>query len=341
MSVPTKFYLFKRNNGIYYYGYLEDGRKRWKSIKCRRKDEALKVLTDVKSLLHQKPPVQTVTQFIGEFLPYGRVNLQPKTVDGYEAALRQLASLSGDIPLAAVTRRHIDAFKGKRLEKVKPATLNIELRSLRAAFNVALRWGLIEKNPFAKVQLARIPQLPPTYLSQEDFVRLLALIQEKWLKELMLFAVSTGLRRGEMVNLRWEDVDLVRRIIHIQSHEGFRTKNGKYRIIPLNDAVYNLLVEKAKQTKKEYVFTRRGYKMGESYITHRFKYYVRKAELSENIRWHSLRHTHASWLVQKGASLYEVQKLLGHSSSKVTEIYSHLQPEQLHDTVNKIKIELN
>ena len=72
-----------------------------------------------------------------------------------------------------------------------------------------------------------------------------------------------------------------------------------------------------------------------------FKKYAKKAALSEQVHFHSLRHTFASWLVQDGVSLYAVQKRLGHSSISVTQVYSHLQPEQLHETVNRLKINVN
>ncbi len=144
-----------------------------------------------------------------------------------------------------------------------------------------------------------------------------------------------------MLNLRRQDVDLMRKLIQIYSTGTFRTKEGKRRTIPMSDAVHAMLSGKEVRATGELVFARRGLKIGKSFLQHRFKFYVREAKLPEGLHWHSLRHTHAGWLVQGGASLYEVQKLLGHSSSRVTEIYSHLQPEQLHQTVNRLDIQLN
>lgn len=135
------------------------------------------------------------------------------------------------------------------------------------------------------------------------------------------------MRRGELLNLRWQDVDLQRRLIHIQSTPTFRTKQGRKLVIPLNDTAFYML---------------NGKQIFDGRLTHAFKKAVRRAQLEKDgLHFHSLRHTFASWLVQHGASLYKVQKLLGHSSSKVTEIYSHLQPEQMHSTVNWITLPLN
>ncbi len=79
----------------------------------------------------------------------------------------------------------------------------------------------------------------------------------------------------------------------------------------------------------------------ESWVSHKFKYYVYALRLTDNrLHFHSLRHTFASWLVQDGVSLYSVQKLLGHSSNNVTQVYAHLQPEQLHSTVERLQIHI-
>ena len=84
------------------------------------------------------------------------------------------------------------------------------------------------------------------------------------------------------------------------------------------------------------VFARSGNRLSQSYVEHKFKQYVRSAGLKENLKFHSLRHTFATWLVQNGASIYEVQKLLGHSDIKTTQIYAHLMASELHSTVNRI-----
>jgi site-specific recombinase XerD len=103
-----------------------------------------------------------------------------------------------------------------------------------------------------------------------------------------------------------------------------------------------LLTSRQGKSASEFVFTLNDKPILKGWVTALFKKYVRRAKLSNgHLHFHSLRHTFASWLVQKGATLYEVQKLLGHRSSKVTEVYSHLQPEQMHSTVNRIDLQLN
>jgi len=244
-------------------------------------------------------------------------------------------------PSVAVPINTIDLFKTDRLKTLSPTTLNIELRTLRAAFYTAVRWKIITDNPFKGVPLVRVPERQPTYFSKEEFQRFIEVISEKWFRDLVIVAVYTGLRRGELLNLRLKDIDFQRKLIHIQSDANFRTKYGKRRIVPLSDGAWRILWPRFENATSDFVFTRNGKRILESNATHKLKAYVRKAGLDQNLHFHSLRHTFASWLVQDGVSLYEVQKLLGHSNIAVTQVYSHLQPEGLHATVNRIVVPLN
>jgi integrase len=342
MAVPTKFYLFHRANGFYYVGYFADGRKRWKSTGCTTKHDALRVVRNLPELFREKPPAVTLSQFTSDFLKHADSVYSPGNVVLYDYALDYFLEAAGDLPLSVVTQKHVDEFKASRLAVGKSAvTVNRELRSLRAAFTYAVRWQLIGSNPFAGVQLVKVPDRLPPFLSRADFQKLFDKIKENWLRELVFFAVSTGLRRGEMINLRWQDVDLGRRVMHIQSAGNFRTKDGRRRTLPLSDTVHAFLSSKASRQVSEFVFHRRGFKIGENYLSASFKRYVEQAALDSRLHWHSLRHTHASWLVQDGVSLFQVQQLLGHADSRTTEVYSHLRPEAMHETVNRIGIRLN
>ncbi|MGA9115841.1 MAG: tyrosine-type recombinase/integrase [Bacteroidota bacterium] len=341
MSDPTPFSLFKRSNGVYYIKYSQDGRTRWKSTRRTVKAEALKALSAFSQLCQDNPPSVLLSRFLEDYLAYSKVNHAPRTHECYRFILKRFLTSIGDCLLSQVSPKQVDDYKTRRLRAVSPPTLNIELRTLRAAFGVAVRWKLIKDSPFEGARLASVPERTPAFMSKTDFEKFLSVVSERWLKELAVFAVATGLRRGELLNLRWEDVDLPRRILHVQSSHGFTTKHGRRRTIPLGDAALSILQSKKTAALGPLVFTRKGRSIGESYLTHQFKKYVRLANLNENLHWHSMRHTFASWLVQDGASLFEVQKLLGHSSTTTTLVYSHLQPEQLHCTVNRIAVSLN
>lgn len=335
---PTRFSLFKRFKGYYYIRFVEDGRVRWKSTRCTTKSEALKKLTDFKELFKERAKVVSLAQFEKEFLEFAQATYAGATVDIFRASLRHLKAVCGDCALPSLTPRHIDAYKSKRLsDGVSPVSVNVELRALRTMMNVAIRWRYLAVNPFARLQQMRIPERKPAFLTRNDFQRLLNVVKEGWFRELIVFAALTGMRRGEVLNLRWRDVDLSRKLVHIETSATFKTKAGKSRSVPLCETVYQLLRSKAiGHTGDDLVFTRHGQQIKEDYVTHKFKGYVVKAGLDTRLRWHSLRHTFASWLVQDGVSLFAVQKLLGHSTSEVTQVYAHLQPEQLHGAVERL-----
>jgi site-specific recombinase XerD len=138
--------------------------------------------------------------------------------------------------------------------------------------------------------------------------------------------------------LKTYNVDLARRLIYIHSKPTFRSKWGKQRVIPLNDQMVDMLGLLPRHDATDYVFTFQGRKVAEDYLTHIFTEYVRAAGIAKRLHFHSLRHTYATWLVQAGVSIYEVQKLLGHSSIEMTHVYSHLQSEHLRETVNRFSL---
>jgi site-specific recombinase XerD len=250
--------------------------------------------------------------------------------------------ICGDRDLHSYTIKDVEHFKLKRMETCSPVTVNIAFRALRSVFNHAIKMQLIDENPFQKSSQIKVPERLPVFMSKTEFIKLLFVVKEPELKDLYLFAVMTGLRLGEILNLQWNSIDMERRLIMLLNSAHFSTKSGKCHAIPMNDAVYEILSRRFLiRIASDYVFHRKGRQLQESYVSHKFKKYIRQLGLNEKLHFRSLRHTFASWLVQDGVSLYEVQKLLGHSNISVTQFYGHLQPERLHSTVNRISIALN
>ena len=350
-------FLSKHSNGIWYLWFVnEQGKKQKVSTHSRYKPDAFKFLQGFKN--EHRVKRKLCSEFFEEFIIYAEANFSKRTVAIYRYSLKLFFEYIGDKFLASYTPQHFDAYKTQRQKPIKvvtlkdghktemektirPVTVNIELRTLRAFFNTAVRWRLLESNPF-KIQLMRIPEKTPTFITKQEFQKLLSVIEEQWLKEIIIIAVSTGLRRGELVNLIWENVDLNRKLLCIESSPTFRTKAGRMRIIPLNDTALYILKTKQGRDASGYVFTLNGKQIFADWITHLFKRYVRLANLSnQDIHFHSLRHSFASWLAQDGTSVYVIKDLLGHSDVKTTQIYSHLQLESLHSEVNKISVSIN
>ena len=334
-------FLSKSPYGIYYLYYKNEfGRTHKVSTRARLKSDALKFLMSFNIDRERRTSPKLFSQFYSEFIEFSKNNLREGTVELYGITKKFFLEIIGDVTLESLTPFHWDKYKSLRLTKVSPVTVNIELRNLRSLLNKALRWNCISKNPFSLQALCYVPEKFPEYFTKEEFSSFYNTIKEDWFKDLILFGVLTGMRRSEIINLQWKNIDLEKKTIQIVSSPSFRTKAGKKRIIPIHNKLIPMLQQKFNADSEFYVFTYIDRKISGNFITHKFKDIVTLSGVKKKgLHIHSLRHTFASWLVQDGVPLYEVQKLLGHSTITVTEIYAHLQPFQLHNTVNKIHID--
>ncbi len=331
--------LFRCPNGFYYEVSNLHGRRIWRSTGCRRKSDALKFLASERKEAHRRPQL-TLSQFEKQFLVYAETNFAPTTVLLYKQVISTFKRLIGNRHLKAYTVQDVETFKTLRLKEVSPVKVNIDFRTVKAFLQTALRWELIEKNPFSGVKQIRVPPERPTYLTKQDFQRLVQAIPLAWFRDLVTFAVCTMMRSGEIVSLTWDSVDLKRRLILVENRSDFRVKTTRPRVVPMNDWVFKFLATRARETGFVFTFPD-GRKLNVGYAGRKFKKFVRAAGLSERIHFHSLRHTGASWLVQDGVSIYAVQKLLGHSTINVTQVYSHLETEGLFQSIERISVGLD
>ncbi|MBU2541336.1 MAG: tyrosine-type recombinase/integrase [Candidatus Omnitrophica bacterium] len=221
--------------------------------------------------------------------------------------------------LYEVTPQDVERYKAKRIKEVSPATVNRALACFKSMYNRAIEWGKARDNPVLKVKLFKENNKRLRYLEKEEIIKLLAKCS-KHLKPIVIVALNTGMRRGEILNLKWQDCDFRRGIIHL-----LNTKNGDKREIPMNEKVKTALIRTKKHSESPYVFCN---DKGEPYGNVRKSFFtaMRKAGII-NFRFHDLRHSFASHLVMSGVDLNTVRELLGHKSLKMTLRYSHLSPD--------------
>ncbi|MBA4312667.1 MAG: hypothetical protein C0417_08555 [Chlorobiaceae bacterium] len=338
-------FLSKRSNGIYYLWYFDEGGRKHKvSTGCNLKSDAVKFLRDFNenaSYRKSRITLKTLKEFHSDYQTYSKSVHTLKTQQSIDSAFRELQRIVGDIMHNKIGIREIESFLAQKKAEASEWTARKYYISLASAFETAKRWNYISINPFRKVQKPKTSEVQPVYLNKEDMTSLLGKVTDIQCKNLFLVAVLTGLRLGELLNLQWSDIDLIKKVIYIKNRETFSTKNRKNRVAPINEQLLNVLILMKENASSEIVFHSKGKHLKPNWISKAFKGYVLKTGLNEKLHFHSLRHTFASWLVQDGVSLYEVQKLLGHSNISVTQVYSHLQPETLHSTVNKISLQLN
>ena len=274
----------------------------------------------------------TVLQFRQHLLPILKNTLAPSTIRLYDQTLRKYAEIMGDIKLKRVNSFQAEQFRARRLESVSIAKSNIDHTVLRAAFNRAVTFQMISSNPFLACKKIRVPEKEPRFLSSEEFQRIIGVTDDEQMKWIILLALCTSMREGELLALHWVDVDLLNGLIRVRNTDSFTSKTRRRRTVPLNQTAIRVLLGMPRRS--DYLFqSRNGRPFTVNNIGHRFKKLVRKAGLSEDIHFHSLRHTGASWLVQKHVPLVFVKEILGHFNIASTMVYSHATMDHLRQSV--------
>jgi integrase len=228
-----------------------------------------------------------------------------------------------------VSGKLIAQYERRRVGQVSAFTVRNELTVLRHMLRLAKRWGYLDQVP--DIQLPKKPDDRQRYLEQDELARLLtasAKSKNPYLHAIVTLAVNTGMRKGELLGLEWERINLSTSGITL-----YRTESGKPRGVPINQAVYDALVRLEPELERRVglVFKRRD-DAAWGQVRTAFASAYKKAGI-ERFRFHDLRHTAASHLVMRGASLNDVRELLGHSDLKMTQRYAHLSPAHLRRAV--------
>lgn len=219
---------------------------------------------------------------------------------------------------------------------VSPYTAQKYLAHIRKAFNEAITDGYLDSNPCLRISNFRIPEKQPLFFSENEFKSLLGVIENEDIKDLIQFAVNTALRRSEITSLKWNQINFKDRLLILDNNSNI-TKSQKIGTIPLNLTALQILNKREIEKQIDFVFTYQSIPIKPDFVTKKFKKLIIKAGLNPKFKFHTLRHTAASWIVQRGGSILSVSKLLRHSELKITEIYAHLRPEDLINSVELLE----
>jgi integrase len=279
--------------------------------------------------------VPTFTTFMAErYMPFVKGYKRSwKSDDSY--LRNHLLPAFGKQRLDEITKHDVIALHhGMRARGLALGTANRCLVMLRYAMNLALRWEIsgVSKNPTKDVALFDDPHNKERYLSEAEAQTLYRAVQasaNRMLQFIVPMLLLTGARKREVLDATWAEFDLARRQWRVSV-----TKAGKPRYVPLSDGVVQLL-STVPQVGGTWVFA--NPKTGKPYVSvfSAWNTARKQAGLAE-VRMHDLRHSFASFLVNAGRSLYEVQKILGHTQIKTTQRYAHLSPDTLIDAVNAV-----
>ena len=324
--------IFKKGENYYIDYYVNGKRKREmigpnKSLAKKALDARRGEIVRGKYKLPKKKERILFEDFAKIYLDYVKGYKKSARSDG--TSIRNMMSFFKGSKLNMIHPFSIETYKIKRKKQVKPASVNRELACLKHMFNMAIKWGYAEANPMREVKLFREDNERLRYLSAKEEAALIESCAPH-LKPIMIFALNTGMRKGEIFHLRWKFVDLKNRLIRVE-----KTKNNETRIIPMNKLVYDVLMEQKRLRRSEYVFPNRQGKPYDN-VKRSFSSALKRAGIHD-FRFHDLRHSFASNLVMQGVDIITVKELLGHKSIKMTMRYSHLSQRHKMKAVEKLE----
>ncbi len=342
----ARLYSWTGKKGTYWYiDYALGGRRVRKRV-GRNKRMAELALADIQVKLERgelgfQAKDKNLADFIQEYLEYASSNKASKSHERDVQTLKHFTRLIKAERLAAITTPQMEAYKAHRQkEGAKASTINRELNTVKAMLNKAVAWGYLAKSPAQTVKKLKEHKRQVRYLAPEEIKLLLAEANPR-LKAIIATMLLTGLRRDELIHLTWDDLNFDKKLLSVQAKGGWHPKDYEVRHIPLNERLLQLL-DKLKRNKNGDVFvfaTGEGGALNGNILSRDFRKLCRQCGV-KGASIHTLRHTFASYLAMKGVDLYTVQKLLGHSSIKTTEIYAHLAPDYLRAAIGKLDIPL-
>lgn len=304
-----------------------------------------KVDAESKGLLNLEhlKPVLFQDFFEKDYAPYIHTRVRPSTYKRKVQLARHLLPFFGPLPLKAINAGHVEKFMDRRARAApapSPAEVNRERSLLSAVMNTAFRRGLVDLNEVSRVRPMKEDNERDLWLTHDE-VRLILDHTEPWMRPLIVLGVNTGLREAELAHLSWSDLEHSPGWIRV----GHESKSRRVRYVPINSAAKAVLdVQTARigpSGRVPWVFVNpeTGRHYSRFSVCHAFKRAarnaaralrkLRKGDLASRIEgasMHTTRHTFASWAIQRGIPLAEVQQYLGHASDTLTRRYAHLAP---------------
>jgi len=337
-------FLVKRGKkGIWYVRYLVNGKVCWISTRSTNKKTAQEILKqyqgrEAEEFHDLRRKRITLGEFFKRYMEFCETSQAPRWAKNKRLLFenRLIPFFGPDTPLKEITTARIEIYRAKRKKEVAGREVNIETHhALLPLLRKAVEWGELDSNHFPIVK--KLPEFKGRlrFLSLEEIPLLLEAARghgpgmETYVR-LMLYA---GLRSGEALALRWQDVDLGRKLFHIMPRADWTPKSKKGRVVPMPRELFEFLARRRAEIPEAVLVVE-----GEStpYMLKRhFRRVVTAAGLpvdgEEAVTAHTCRHSFGSHLAMKGIPLFTIGALMGHSGAEVTKIYAHLAPGHLAD----------
>lgn len=243
--------------------------------------------------------------------------------------IKILNAFFGEKLLSDITSDVVETFKEKRFKEVKPATVQRNLSCLSSIFNKAKQWKRFEgENPVSQLPTIKVESIRLRFLDGNEIYRLLESC-DGYLKIIVIVALNTGMRRGEILSLKWQDIHFESGTIHVSN-----TKSHRSRQVPMNDKVRAALSSAPRHATSNFVFFKKdGSAIGD--IKKSYATALKKAGIQDAC-FHTLRHSAASHIVMATSDLYAAKEILGHSTIEMTMRYAHLSPNHKQQAVEAL-----
>jgi len=325
--------LYKRGQ-TYYIDYRLNGKRYRESTNTTKRREAELILDNRKREIREskRPEIKNavseykLAELAQEYLKWTERQRVHKTKKIW---VRQLVEVFGNLDVKDLNPRVIEQWQSVRLKYNKPSTVNRLTGCLKHMINKGVQWEMASEEALKLVRMVKPLEENNRrlrFLTIEECQTLIDCCAPH-LKPIVTVALHTGMRRGEILGLKWKQVDLNHGFILLDT-----TKNGERKEIPIDDTLQEMFNEMPHSIESIHVFTDRD---GNPYksIKHSFSTALRKAGIHD-FRFHDLRHTFASHLVMAGVDLVSVKDLLGHKSLTMTLRYAHLASGHKRKAVN-------
>lgn len=290
---------------------------------------AVKAAVEKALTLGYVPPTKdTFASITDRYLKHQKARLTPRSYQREDGIISShLLPFFGAMQLAELRRADVQRYVTQRSGKASPASIVKEVNVIKHMLSLAVDWELIPVNHAHRVKGPKVAAGRVRYLQPTELRAVLEACPE-WLRTIAGLAVSTGMRRGEILGLRWLDIDRPGNRIMLP-----QTKNGEGRIVYLNELAQRALgaVNSKGAKPSDRVFNES--QMVGDYVTQTFARACRDVGITD-FKFHDLRHTAASWMRMSGADIHTVAQVLGHKDLRMAARYQHLSPAFLSDAVN-------
>ncbi|MBK8552809.1 MAG: tyrosine-type recombinase/integrase [Ignavibacteria bacterium] len=172
----------------------------------------------------------------------------------YRRVLNDMIRIIKNKPVMLITNKDLENYKSVRLTEVKKTTVNIDLKTMKAILNLALKWNWISENPMRYVKQIIVEQKERLSFNEIELKVLLNNIKDTYLRYIVLTGLYTGCRLNEIINIQWKDINLNEKVLMIRNKENFKTKTGKIRQIPISESLYTLLCDMLNLSEGKYYF---------------------------------------------------------------------------------------